>query len=376
MRRASGAALLALLLAACSSADKPKPAPLEEVKPQVQIAGRTVWERRVDGGVRFPLAIAVAGGTANPSFTVAGGEGEVAAFRADTGAPLWRGDVRASITAGVGSDGRYAAVVTRDTEVVVLDAGNVKWRAKIGSRASTAPLVAGDRVFVMGVDRVVNAFDAATGRRLWTLKRPGEPLTLSQRGVLAAYKNTLLAGQGSRLAGIDPRAGRVLWEVPIALPRGTNEVERLADLVGPMARDGNVVCARAFQAAVGCVDADSGKQLWTKPAAGVEGVSADAQLLFGADANSRITAWRTANGETAWTSEKLLYRALGAPLATGKTVIFGDGQGMVHFLSRDSGETLLRLPTDGSPVVAGPTQAGMTVLVATRNGGLFAFRPE
>jgi outer membrane protein assembly factor BamB len=48
----------------------------------------------------------------------------------------------------------------------------------------------------------------------------------------------------------------------------------------------------------------------------------------------------------------------------------------VHFLSRTDGQTLLRLPTDGSPVVAPPAVAGSTLLVATRNGGLFAFRPE
>lgn len=373
MKARLAACALALLAAACSS-DKPAPTPLEPVKPQ--IAGRTVWQRSIEGGVRYPMSIAVASASVGPVFVVAGTEGAVAAFRADTGAPVWRGSVANLITAGVGSDGRYAAVVTRDTELVVLDGGNVKWKAQIGSRASTAPLVAGERVFVMGVDRAVNAFDAATGRKLWTLKRPGEPLTLAQRGVLVAFKNTLLAGQGPRLTGIDPRSGKVSWEVPVALPRGTNEVERLADLVGPVARAGNVVCARAFQAAVACVDADKGRQIWSKPAAGVDGVSGDENLLLGADVNSRITAWRASSGETAWTSEKLLYRALSAPLVIGSTVVFGDGEGQVHFLSRDTGEPQLRIGTDGTPVVAGPTQSGNTVLVATRNGGLYAFRPE
>jgi hypothetical protein len=60
----------------------------------------------------------------------------------------------------------------------------------------------------------------------------------------------------------------------------------------------------------------------------------------------------------------------------GKTVVFGDAEGMVHWLSRDSGETLLRLPTDGSAVVAAPVVDGTTMLVVTRAGGLFAFRPE
>jgi outer membrane protein assembly factor BamB len=41
----------------------------------------------------------------------------------------------------------------------------------------TAPLVAGERVFVVGVDRSVQAFDAATGRLLWVMRRPGDALT-------------------------------------------------------------------------------------------------------------------------------------------------------------------------------------------------------
>jgi len=46
----------------------------------------------------------------------------------------------------------------------------------------------------------------------------------------------LLVGQGQRLTGVDPLRGSVRWEVPLANPRGTNEVERVADLVGPLSR--------------------------------------------------------------------------------------------------------------------------------------------
>jgi hypothetical protein len=37
---------------------------------------------------------------------------------------------------------------------------------------------------------------------------------------------------------------------------------------------------------------------------------------------------------------------------------------------------LLRLATDGSAVVGKPALSGTTLLVVTRNGGLFAFRPQ
>lgn len=371
--RGAAASLLAVLLAGCSifnwGPDKPKPTELEPLTPQ--LAGRVVWNQRVDS-VQFPLAVAVTPGV----FTVAGSDGSVVALEADTGRELWRASAGAKIAAGVGSDGRFAAVVTRDGELVTVEAGRVLWRKPLNLRVTTAPLVAGERVFVLASDRSVHAFDALDGSRLWSAQRPGDPLTLAQGGVIAAFKDTLLAGQGPRLAGFDPRNGEVRWEVAVGSPRGTNEVERLADLVAPPARVGDVVCVRSFQAAVGCVNAERGVIAWTKPIGGTDGVAADEQFVFGADASDRITAWKAPGGEVAWQSEKYLYRGLGAPLATPKAVVFGDSLGVVHFLSRDKGDALLRLTTDGSGIAAAPVVSGSTMLVVTRNGGLYAFRTE
>ena len=60
----------------------------------------------------------------------------------------------------------------------------------------------------------------------------------------------------------------------------------------------------------------------------------------------------------------------------GTTVVYGDVEGTVHWLARDTGEAQLRLTTDGSPIVAAPALSGTTLLVATKKGGLYAFRPQ
>ena len=366
--RAGGALLLAALLAACG-ADRPKPTPLEPFTSK--IAGRQVWSARVDK-VQFPLVVAARNG----AFIAAGGDGTVLALDAQTGRELWRAKAGAPLGAGVGSDGRFSSVVTRDNELVTFDAGNEVWRKRLPARVSTPPLVAGERVFVMGVDRVVMAFDLQDGRRLWTVQRPGDALTLAQAGVVSAYKNLLLVGQGARLAALDPLKGSVRWEAPIGTPRGTNEVERLADLIGPLQRLGDTVCARAFQLAVGCVDAERGTLLWTRNSAGINAVGGDADLLFGADASDRITAWRADTGDMVWQSEKLLYRGLSGALVVGSNVVFGDLEGFVHFLAATSGEQQLRLPTDGKPVIGTPLLVGKTLVVTTQGGGLYAFRSE
>jgi outer membrane protein assembly factor BamB len=359
---------LAVVLAACGS-DRPKPTPLESLTPK--IAGRLVWQAKVDG-IALPLGVAVREGR----FVVAGNDGTVLALEADTGREVWRGQVAQRLSAGVGSDGRYAAVVTNGNDLIVLDGGRETWRARLPARTLTPPLVAGERVFVMTVDRVVHAFDGRDGRRLWVLQRPGDALTLGQAGVLTAVGDTLVVGQGPRMTGVDPLRGTVRWEVPMAAPRGSNEVERLADLVGPPMRLGNVLCVRAFQSTLGCADASRGALLWTRNQAGVQAVGGGEQVVVGADASDRITAYKQGTGELAWTSERLLYRGLSGFLGAGRSIVVGDREGQVHFLDRDSGQTLLRLPTDGSAVVGTPVASGTTLLVATRSGGLFAFRPE
>ena len=369
-----GALIGALLLAGCA-ADKPKPTPLETYEPK--IAARLVWEARIGGsaipgfgGIGFPMVPAVN----DKVVTVASGAGEVSALQADTGVVLWTAAAGEPISAGVGSDGRFSSVVTRGNEVVAFDSGRPTWRKRVPSSVVTPPLVAGERVFVMGVDRAVHAFDAIDGRRLWTLQRPGDALTLAQPSVLSFYRNTLLVGQGPRLAGVDPLRGTVLWEVPMATPRGSNEVERLADLVGPPLRMGERVCMRAFQSSVACADAARGAVVWSRSVGGAHAVGGDTERIVGADASDRITAWRAATGDVVWSSEKLLYRGLSGAAVVGSTVVFGDAEGWLHFLNAATGEPQLRLPTDGKAVVGVPVLAGTTLLVTTQSGGLYAFR--
>lgn len=361
--------LSAVLLVAACAGDKPKPAPLDSITPK--IAGRQIWSAKLDS-VNFPLGVVVK----DDHFIVAGSDGTVLSLQAETGQQAWRGQVGTKLSAGVGSDGRFAAVVTQNNELVVLDRGARVWSLPLTSRTVTPPLVAGERVFVVGVDRVIHAFDVLDGRRLWVHQRPGEALTLAKPGVLAAHKDTLVAGQGATLVGLDPTLGTVRWEVGVASPRGTNEVERLADLVGPILRVGDNMCARSFQSAVGCVSLSSATLKWSRNVGGTSAVGGDAQYIYGADSSDRIRAWRAGSGDLAWAQERLLNRALSAPLVAGSTVIFGDFEGQVHFLSRDSGDAQLRLPTDGTAVVAAPVLSGLTVLVVTRGGGLFAFRPQ
>lgn len=362
---------LAVVLAGCAGGpDKPKPA---ELGPNAAlISVRQAWTSRI-GPVGYALEARVQGRTV----ALAGSDGTVVVLDGATGQDQWRAATGAPVGAGTGTDGRVAAVVSTQNNLVVLERGREIWRQQLGAIAYTAPLVAGARVFVATADRSVTAFDAQSGRQLWSYTRPGEQmLALRQAGAMLAVGDTLVVGMPGRLVGLNPTTGTVRWEAPLANPRGTNDVERLVDVVGTVSREGDVVCARAFQAAVGCINASRGNVLWTKPASGSEGVHGDGQFVFGTESDGKVLAWRRGDGERAWVSERLKYRGLTAPLAIGRSVAVGDAQGYVHFLSRQDGSPMGRVGTDGSPIVAAPVLVGDTLVVVTRNGGVFGFRPD
>ena len=350
-----------VVVAACSGPSRPKPTEIQGVTVLQDV--RPSWTANV-GAVDFPLVVSVRDGR----IALANSQGLVAVLDASTGKDIWRLKLDQAIAAGVGSDGQQVAVVTRNNELVTLRDGKVLWRKSMPAQSFTAPLVAGARVFVLTADRSVLAFDGATGRQLWTQQRPGEPLVLKQAGVMLAFKTSLVVGLSGRLTALDPNTGVIRWESAIATPRGTNDVERLVDLVSPFHRQDDVVCVRAFQASVGCVNAERGQSVWTRASNGENGVSGNDKLVIAPLTNGVVQAWDRITGERLWETERLKYRILSAPLVTPRGVLIADNGGWLYLLSLADGTLLNRIKIDGDALATAPVLAGDRYVVVSREG--------
>ena len=360
---------LVLLLQACASKDKPKPTALEPAPSLVKVTEQ--WRANV-GATGLPLQAHVL----RSQVLVASTQGDVAAFEARSGKEIWRASLATALSAGVGSDGETAAVVSRENQLIALRAGKEVWRQKMPSLTLTPPLVAGGRVFIQSADRTVSAFDASTGRSLWVQKRSGDALVLGQPGILMAVGDTLVSGQSGRLLGLNPQNGATRWDASVAVGRGVNEVERLVDLVSGVSRVGDTLCLRAFQSAVACVDAQLGRTLWTKTASGSSGIAGNESTMFGAEADGKLIAWRKSDGEKLWSSEKLRFRGLSSPVFVAGSVVVGDFEGFLHFISPQDGTLLARVPSDGSAIALAPVWVDETLVAVTTRGAVIGFRPE
>ena len=110
MRRLA-ALLAAVALVGCSSWNPfgpERPTPKELLPIAAPITAAQVWKEGI-GSVEFPMVPAVNGGVV----TFASSDGNVVALDAASGRSLWRANVGAKLSAGVGRDGKGSAVVTR-----------------------------------------------------------------------------------------------------------------------------------------------------------------------------------------------------------------------------------------------------------------------
>ena len=364
-----------VLLGCAGGGEKAKPAELAVNVPKLAV--RMAWSNKLNA-INFPLDISAAAVNrgSNAIINIASSDGVVVGFDAATGRESWRTQAGKNLAAGVGGEGSTVAVVTQTNELLTFENGREVWRQKLTTSSFTAPLVSGGKVFVLGSDRSISAFEAAKGAKLWTQKRSTEALILRQAGVLLMVSDTLVASSSGRLIGMNPLDGSIRWETPIAIARGISDIERLVDLVGRVSNVSEVVCARAYRVSVGCVNTFRGKLEWSKQAVGVEGLQGDDRSLFGTESDGKVIAWNNANGERLWVTEQLLNRSLSAPAVMDKAVAVGDSTGLVHFLSKADGSSLNRLPTDGSALAAPPVVVGNTLVAVTRNGGVFGFVVE
>lgn len=376
----AGVAAMAVL-AGCSSlnpfSSKPTPrnvpAALVEIKPT--LATRTVWSTSIGSAGAFAFSPALANG----SLFTAAADGSIARIEATTGRALWRINAGSLLTAGVGSDGTTIAVAGEKGTLLAFDGdGKLRWKAQASSEILSAPAVGQGLVIVRSVDNRIVAFDADSGVRRWVVQRTAPALTLrTAPGIVISGSTVFAALPGGRLLALAIANGGPRWEVAVGDPRGATELERIADISGAPVVLGREVCAVAYQGRVACFDAASGAPRWAKELSSDVGLAADERFVFTADEHGAVSAFTRDGGVGVWRNTKLANRHLSTPVSFGRAVAVGDGQGYIHFLSREDGSFIARVSTDGSPIIAAaPLVAGANLIFQTQSGAVVALATE
>lgn len=346
-----------------------KPAALVAIQPSIQ--PRIAWRGDAGAAGRSIFFPVVSGNVVH----VAGAAGQIVGFEAASGKTVTRVNAGQPLASGVGVSGSFLAVGSAKGEVLAFDtSGKALWKVQLPGEVLAPPVVDGTLVVVRAGDGRIYGLDAADGKRRWVYQRASPPLSLRNHSGLVLERGAIFAGfPGGRLVALAAATGNVGWDSVVALPRGTTELERVADVMGLPVVDGDRVCAVAYQGRVACFDTQSGTTIWARDMSSVAGMDADHRSVYITDDKNAIVALDKSTGASLWKQDKLFGRGVSAPLAFGRFVVVGDFEGFVHFLSREDGSFAGRIATDGSAIGAPPLALDANgLLVQTRNGGVFA----
>lgn len=357
---------------ASESSSRNQPAQLPELKQTANV--RSVWAQRVGKADQYVFAPAVVG----TDIFAAAADGTISRMDAATGRSVWSIKAGTRLTAGVASDGQTIVVAAENGAVLAFDSqGKLRWKAQASSEVLSTPAIGQNVVIVRSLDNRVVAFDAENGARKWMVQRPAPALTLrTSSGISIANSTAYIGLAGGRLLALTLGTGAPRWEVAVGDPRGTTELERIADISGAPVIAGRDVCAIAYQGRVACFDAASGTPRWAKVLSSAVGVGVDDRYLYAADERGALNAFGRESGVIAWRNEQLSNRRLSTPISSAKLVAAGDYEGYIHFFSKEDGALVARLATDGSAIVAAPAIADGNFIFQTQSGTVVAVAAE
>lgn len=347
------------------------PTPLKDIKQNVD--AKVLWQASVGASADYDFTPAVYAG----AVFAASQSGELSKLDATNGKQIWQVNAGENISGGVGAGEGLVLVGTSKGEVLAFDdkTGKALWKSKVASEILSAPKVAKGMVVVRSGDSRIYGLDEADGKRKWVYERVTPTLSIrSSAGVVVDDTGAVFAGfAGGKLVALNSQEGKVYWEVTVALPKGTTEIERIADITSLPVVDGRYVYAAAFQGRVVGIERASGQLLWNRDLSSYNGLAADGSVVYVTQSNGAVYSLDYSSGRSFWRQGDLLYRQVSAPVALGRYAVVGDVEGWVHFLARDEGAISGRVKTDNSAIMPQPVLiANDTVLVQTRGGGLFA----
>lgn len=365
------------------------PNPLVEFSPLINVI--ELWNRKNGVGTDEQY-LKLAPVIVNQRVFVADSAGNVGAMDATNGKRLWQKKINASesidgrsgwfrgedirITGGPGYGDNTLLLGSIEGEVISLSAenGSELWRTRVSSEVLSAPQRDSDIVVVRTIDGKVFGLDADDGRRLWIYDRTVPPLTLRGTGTPAIDGGIVVAGfDGGKMAALDVRTGKLLWEAGIAAARGRSELERMVDIDSQPAIVAGTVYIATFQGQVAAVQLESGRILWSNDLSSYAGFGVDDQNIYVTDEDSHVWALDRFSGSVLWEQEDLHARAATAPGTVGDQVVVGDFEGYLHWISKKTSEFTARTRLCKKPVIAKPIVVGRIVYAYCSDGRLAAY---
>lgn len=359
--------------------DKEKAAPLKLLKePSTSLKANSVWQVNTAAMGTNKLRPYID----TNSIYVAGGS-IVSAWKTSNGQVLWKAQIDEIISAGVNGTllsnplskravkpvAEQVFIGTSSGNAVALDAntGAIQWIERLSSEVlSVSPSESG-RVAFRTVDGKLHGLNAQTGELIWQRTQQPPALTQLGAGVPVIVANIIVAGfDNGKVAAYELQTGEKLWEVVLALPSGSSDLEQIVDVDGQLKTLGNALFASSLNGSNVGINLQTGQQVWAKAFSSPTGIEANDFGLFSSDNEGNVWAFDPQTGEPAWSLDDLQGRQPSVPILLNSiTLVVTDITGNIHFIKAENGEFVARQRGDSKGYSVAPTLPALSATSPT-----------
>jgi len=347
--------------------DSKKPGPLPELKPSASaVVG---WQVSVGkAGPGFSPAVLP------DAIYAAAEDGTLVRLDPADGRTTWRINAGQKLSTGVGADATLVVVGTDKGDVLAFyPDGKAAWKSRVSTEVVAPPRVADGVVVVFVGDGSVHALNAADGTRKWVNQRSAPALIVRNYAGGVVRRGGLFVGTaGGHLLAMDVVTGIVGWDGTVANPKGSTELERIADVTSlPLVLERDA-CAVAYQGRVACFDINRGTLNWSRDISSLTNMAVDGKNIYLTDDKGAVQALDRSTGASVWKQEIFAARKIGSPQMVGDYVGVVDIEGYLHLMSAVNGAYVGRLATDGKAATAQPVLLLTGALWQSSAGTLYA----
>jgi outer membrane protein assembly factor BamB len=321
----------------------------------------------------------------------------VSAHDAQTGAPIWRTDLkpknkreRDAFGGGLAfADGKlYVASGFRLVAQLDPNTGQVNWVTRTDAPLHDAPTAAEGRVYVVDVDDELLTFDAASGAPDWTHQALTEPARMMVASSPAVSNGTLVASFASgELVAMRSDNGTELWNQPLSRTTRSNALSEIRDIAGrPVIYKGDVF-AMSHADVLAATELRTGAVLWQIPLSGITSPWPAGDVVFAVGLDGTVLCAARDSGQLYWLTDlnapgparkgkkppKRSRAVWSSPILASNRLITVSDTGEAVAIDAKTGAVQRRIKLGGDALL-GPIAANGTLYVATQGADLIAIR--
>jgi outer membrane protein assembly factor BamB len=372
----AAAALALVALAACSTTKKEdRPAELTRINPQFK--PKKVWSVGLGHG-QPKLLLGIGPAVDGKHVYGTNSVGEVVALDLATGHRVWKRQLKQPLSGGTGAGGGLVLVTATNGTLYALSEqdGSDRWHVQLSSEVLTAPVVADNLVLVRTVDGKLYGLEAGTGAQRWIADQQVPRLTLRGTSQPVIAGELAISGfDNGRLMAVTLATGNTAWDVAVAQPRGSSELQRLIDVDSPAGVDDDDVFAVAFQGRAVRLARETGLEIWSHDISSYRGLAVDGLGVYVSTAGGDVIKLDRASGAERWRQQGLVRRSLTGLALQRNAIVVADYQGVIHWLDHEDGKFLARAK-GRARISATPIVAGDLVIVQTDTGRIEVWRAQ